>query len=99
VLAALDQIPVEALCDSIGVGELGWDGSVRHIRGVLSIAPLARERGFLNLFAPSEDAAEAALIPDVDVMPVNSLADLVNHLCGIAPIAPPLQAATSSELT
>src|SRR5512135_3301332 len=70
VLAATDQIPLGLLEGSLVAGELGLDGSVRHIRGVISIAALARQRGFTRLFVPTEDAAEAALIPDVEIVPV-----------------------------
>ena len=98
LLAASEQIPVDRLEGSLIVGELGLDGAVRHIRGVLSIAALARERQFKHLFVPAEDAAEAALIPGVDVVPVSSLADLVNHLHGIAPIASQVGAPASSEV-
>ena len=97
LLAASEQIPVDTLEGSLIVGELGLDGAVRHIRGVLSIAALARERQFKRLFVPAEDAAEAALIPGVDVVPVSSLADLVNHLHGIAPIASQVGAPALSE--
>ncbi len=97
LLAASEQIPVDPLEGSLIVGELGLDGVVRHIRGVLSIAALARERQFKHLFVPAEDAAEATLIPGVDAVPVSSLADLVNHLHGIAPIASQGGAPPSSE--
>ena len=62
------------------------DSCERHVPGVLPIAALARERGFKRLFVPSIDAAEAALIPDVEVYPVESLADLYLHLSGQVPI-------------
>jgi magnesium chelatase family protein len=84
VLAVSDQIPIEALDRSMIVGELSLDGSVRHVRGVLPIAALARSNGFKTLFVPQVDAAEAALIPELNVIPVSNLADLVNHLHGVA---------------
>ena len=92
ILAASDQVPSDGLDRSMIVGELGLDGAVRHVRGVLPITALARSKGFKTLFVPSEDAAEAALIPEVDVIPVASLADLVNHLHGVAliPVQLPL---------
>jgi len=86
VLAATEQIRSESLDGSLVVGELGLDGAVRHIRGVISIAALARQREFKRLFVPAQDAAEAALIPNVEIVPVGSLTDLVNHLYGVAPI-------------
>jgi magnesium chelatase family protein len=99
ILTASEQIATDALESALVVGELGLDGAVRHIRGVLSIAALARDRQYKRLFVPAEDAAEAALIPGVDVVPVNSLADLVNHLCGVAPIAAQIGACPASETT
>jgi magnesium chelatase family protein len=85
-LAASEQIAPEWLEGALAVGELSLDGSVRHIRGVLPMAALAREMGFRRLFVPEEDAAEAALIPEIEVVPVESLTALVNHLSGVVPI-------------
>jgi magnesium chelatase family protein len=85
-LAASEQIEGEWLEDSVVVGELSLDGSVRHVRGVLPMAALAKDEGFPRLFVPSEDAAEAALIGELEVIPVNSLTALVNHLSGVVPI-------------
>jgi len=85
-LAASEQIAPEWLEGALAVGELSLDGSVRHIRGVLPMAALAREMGFRRLFVPEDDAAEAALIPEVEVVPVESLTALVNHLSGVVPI-------------
>jgi len=88
ILAASEQVPVEALDSALFVGELSLDGSLRHVRGVLSMAATARQEGVHTLYVPLEDAAEAALIPDVEVIGVPTLADLVNHLHGVAPLSP-----------
>lgn len=64
------------------VGELSLDGSVRHTRGVLPMAATARANGFKRMIVPAVDAAEAALIPDLEIIPVKSLADLRDHLSG-----------------
>lgn len=91
VLAASDQIPPQALENSLVIGELSLDGSVRHVRGVLPMAAVAREQGMNRVFVPQSDAAEAALIPDLEVIPVASLSDLVahlNHTCLITPHSP-----------
>ncbi len=68
------------------VGELTLDGTVRHARGVLPMAATARQAGFKRIVVPEADAAEAALIPDLEVIPVGSLAALYNHLAGRKPI-------------
>jgi magnesium chelatase family protein len=73
---------------SIIVGELSLDGTVRHARGVLPMAAVAREQGFQRIFVPREDAAEAALIPGLEVIPVSSLRDLYEHFVGYYPITP-----------
>ncbi len=72
------------------VGELSLDGTVRHSRGVLPMAATARQHGFKRIVVPAVDAAEAALIPDLEVIPVSSLAQLYNHLTG-REVIPPYQ--------
>jgi len=86
-LAATQQIPIVYLENALAVGELSLDGSVRHVAGVLPMAALARENAFERIYVPAVDAAEAALIPDLDIIPVESLTQLVNHLTGVVPIA------------
>jgi len=88
VLAAVGQIPTEVFNGVLVVGELSLDGSVRHVRGVLPMTALARAAGYGTVLVPEVDAREAALVPDVNVIPVANLAQLVNHLSGAAPIAP-----------
>ena len=61
---------------------------MRHARGVLPMAATARQAGFKRIVVPEADAAEAALIPDLEVIPVASLAALYNHLAGRKPIPP-----------
>jgi magnesium chelatase family protein len=82
VLIATNQLPPKCLEDCIVVGELSLDGTVRHIRGVLPMAALAREEKYRRIYVPECDAGEAALIPNLEVIPVNSLADLYAHLVG-----------------
>ena len=88
ILAAAGHLPPGALDDALVVGELSLEGTVRHVRGVLPIAAAAREHGFKRLFVPADDAAEAALIPGLEVFPVASLEALAAHLTGGAPIRP-----------
>ena len=87
-LAASEQIRPEWLEQVLVVGELSLDGSVRHVRGILPMAALARSKDFRTVFVPAEDAAEAALMPDLEVVPVASLTALVNHLSGVVPVRP-----------
>ncbi len=87
-LAASEQIQEEWLDGSMAVGELSLDGSLRHVRGMLPMAALARKKEFSRIYVPAMDAAEASLIPEVEAIPVESLTQLVNHVSGVAPIDP-----------
>jgi magnesium chelatase family protein len=82
VLGATRQLDPDLLEESLVIGELSLDGSVRHVRGMLPMAATARQQNFKRVFVPASDAAEAALIPDLEVIPVNSLTELVMHLRG-----------------
>jgi magnesium chelatase family protein len=64
---------IEALGDTLSVGELSLDGRVRPVRGALSIALAARENGIKNLLLPEENAREAAVVQEVNVYPVRNL--------------------------
>jgi len=70
------------------IGELSLDGSVRHVRGVLPAAYLARSLGLERIFVPAADAAEAALVPKIEVIPVEHLIPLVEHLLNLDTIPP-----------
>ena len=82
VIILSGSLPNEVVEDTLVVGELSLDGVVRHTRGILPMAATARENGFKRIFVPQADAGEAALIPDLEVYPVKTLADLYNHLSG-----------------
>lgn len=82
LLVASEQLDTNALDGALVVGELALDGSVRHVRGVLPMTAFARTQGFKKIFVPAIDAKEAALIPGIDVMAVNSLGELVGALSG-----------------
>ena len=88
VLIMQGLLPQSTVDGALVVGELSLDGSVRHARGVLPMAAAARREGYHRMFVPSSDAAEAALIPDLEVIPVASLAELYAHLTGECRITP-----------
>ncbi|MFA4999276.1 MAG: YifB family Mg chelatase-like AAA ATPase [Parcubacteria group bacterium] len=74
--------------DKIIVGELSLDGSLRPVKGALNIARLARDMGFKEFILPKENAKEAAIISDIDVIPVKSLFEAARHIEGSAKISP-----------
>ena len=88
ILITIGHIPPDAVDDMVVIGELSLDGTVRHSPGLLPMAAMAREEGFQTICVPEEDAAEAALVPDLQVLPVKTLGELLEHLIGVKPIAP-----------
>lgn len=73
---------------AIFFGELNLDGTVRQTSGVLAVAVAAAAHGFKELFVPSVNAREAALVKDIAIMPVASLTDLIAHLKNERAITP-----------
>ena len=87
VLLASEQLTVDA-SSVVFLGELSLDGTLRHLQGVLPMVGLARERGMKAAFVPAVDAEEAALVDGIEVIPVTTLAQLVEHLRGRSVLAP-----------
>jgi magnesium chelatase family protein len=89
ILAASQQVWPDKLEGSLFIGEMSLDGTARHTKGILPMAALGRtQEGIQKVFVPFEDAGEAALLPDVEVIPVTNLSELVGHLTGLRPIPP-----------
>ena len=88
VLIATGQLDPESVEDTLIIGELSLDGGVRHVKGVLPMAALARAEGVRTVVVPAVDAAEAALIPDITVIPALTLNALYDHLSGENPLDP-----------
>jgi magnesium chelatase family protein len=80
ILGAYGALRVDDLSRFLLVGELGLDGSVRAVPGMLPVAILAREKGIANLVLPAANAAEAAVVEGVNVYPVSSLIDVIDLL-------------------
>jgi len=80
ILGAYGALRVDNLSRFLLVGELGLDGGVRPIPGVLPMAVLAREKNIPNLILPAANASEAAVVEGVNVYPVSSLLDVLDLL-------------------
>jgi len=80
ILAAQNEIPAESLDATLALGELALEGFLRPIHGALSIAMEAREKGFKKMILPKLNADEAALVEGIDVIPVESLNEVVQYL-------------------
>jgi len=73
---------------SLFLGELSFDGSLRHTKGALLMAVFAKEFGFLNLFVPKDSANEAASIKGIKVFPVENLTQLASYFLNKKNIEP-----------
>jgi magnesium chelatase family protein len=80
LLAGTGRVPTGALAHTAFVGELGLDGSLRPVRGVLSMAEGCKRAGFQALVVPSENAAEGAVVGGLEILAARSLLDVVHHL-------------------
>ncbi len=87
ILLATEQVSADLASAGL-VGELSLDGQVRGVTGMLPMAVAALERGLTTLIVPESNAAEAALVQGLEVIPVRSLSSLVGHLHGYTPIPP-----------
>lgn len=81
ILLASGQLSAD-LSNSLFVGELSLDGSLRHTNGILPFAVLARDKGFKNMFVPFLNAREAAIVDRVNVIPIDNIKQLFHHICG-----------------
>ena len=88
IAAEFIDLDPETVEETLIIGELSLDGGVRHVKGVLPMAALARQEGYKTVIVPEVDAPEAALIPDIQVIPAPTLNALHDHLMGIVPLNP-----------
>jgi magnesium chelatase family protein len=84
VLAADGALPAESVARLVLLGELGLDGSVRAVRGVLPAVLAAARAGHRCVVVPAGNADEAALVESVEVLAAATLGELVAHLTGRA---------------
>ena len=74
--------------DKSFIGELSMSGAFRSVRGVLSMALCAKDRGKKEIFVPAENAKEASVVAGIKAYPVHNLRELVEHLNGKKLITP-----------
>ncbi len=91
LLAAHEVVPTGRLHGVMMWGELALDGSLRPAAGTLVVADCARRHGYTTVVVPTVAAPEAALVEGLEVLPAASLAEVVAHLRGQAPLHPYLR--------
>ncbi len=82
ILIAMSVIPEAATKKMLIIGELGLDGSVKKVNGILPIVEEAVQKGFSRLLVPKENVREAAVIPGAKVCGVSSLQEVLTYLSG-----------------
>ena len=90
ILAASQQIKSEKVSDYLIMGELSLDGSLQPIKGALPIAVKAREAGFKGIILPKQNAREAAIVINLEVLGVENILEVINFFDGKQVIAPTL---------
>lgn len=92
ILSAMGEInlPEESCCF---YGELSLDGSLRHTKGVFLLALMAKEQGIKTIYVPRLSANEASVVEDIQVIPVDTLKNIILHLKGAKIIDPLLPVA------
>jgi magnesium chelatase family protein len=88
VLAASGAVPERSVDRLVLLGELGLDGTVRAIRGVLPAVLAAARAGHRQVVVPEANADEAALVDRIEVLPAATLAQVIAHLAGKAALTP-----------
>jgi len=88
LLEASSQVRLDNTAGYLIVGELSLDGSVKRIKGMLSMAICARDKGIKGMIVPKDNAMEAAVAEGVDVYPVATLIEALEFLQGSRAIEP-----------
>ena len=88
ILAATGLVNSSSYSGHVFLGELALDGLIRPVRGVLPMAIAAKKLGLKGIFLPIDNAPEAAVVEGIDIFPVNSLAQVIGALRGIAKLSP-----------
>lgn len=82
ILAAIGKVKPDLLSEYMIVGELGLDGMIQPVKGVLPISIRARKEKFKGLIVPKQNEREAAVVNNLDVYGMESIIDVVNFLNG-----------------
>ena len=80
ILVASDQLMAQKAKNYVYIGELGLDGSIKAVRGILPLLISAREKGYNNFIIPAENQKEASYISGINVYALSSLSDVVSFL-------------------
>jgi len=80
LLVVNGQLPADSVHDVLFAGELALDGSLRPIANAITHAEIAKTYGKCSVVVPASNAAQAGLVPGIEIIPASNLADVCAHL-------------------
>lgn len=92
-----NEVRTELLASTVMFGELGLDGRVRPVRGIIPLLLAASKRGFANAIVPATQLSEAELVPGITVWGVEHLGEVLGVLAGNPTVHPTPPLASSSD--
>lgn len=98
IVAASRQAALPHLEKTLLLGELGLDGSLIPVRGVLSMVIAARQAGIESVILPKGNAPEAQSLTGMLIYPANNLAEVIGHLSGQEPLSAQIQTSYNDSL-
>lgn len=88
ILACIEVIKEDSFKDTMIIGELSLDGSVKSVNGILPMVHTAKQNGIKKYIVPFENIEEAGLVSDVEIIGVKNLTELIAHLNQSSKIEP-----------
>lgn len=88
ILACIDIIKQDSFENTMIIGELSLDGSVKSVNGVLPMVHTGKELGIKKYIVPYDNVEEAGLVSNVDIVGIKNLSELIDHLNGVKQIKP-----------
>lgn len=88
ILVASEQVLTKFTKREAFIGELGLDGSVRTVRGIIGKVMVGREHGIATFYIPAANLPQAQLVPGVTLIPIHSLTELYGYLNGAVQVTP-----------
>ena len=85
ILVASGQVKIDSSKKYVFIGELGLDGSLKSVRGLLPLLIAAREAGYTNFCVPRANSKEASYISGINVYALDNLSEVVGHISGTMP--------------
>ena len=88
IMRTAGLVPAKSVSHTLFIGELGLDGDLRPVRGVIGKLLAGKKRGFSDFYLPYENLAQSLLVPDLTITPLKNLSELYLHLTQTAVISP-----------